>query len=351
MPITTDASFGINDLNSHRRIDACPVNECDEEPTQIGKLKICFKHGLEIHRSTYVYYNGDNAPEKKKARLRNFLSFRRDYVQTHILNNKHKAESHRLGSENSEDSLSWNIFAGLLHYERLHRVYNYITGETASHNNIELFLWGLKIDLNDDQHPNPWKPLSGVRNALEPRKEIRRFRTEPDIMILGPSHLVCIEAKFTSGNPIAINKYVAAGHKPKSKDALIERYIQRNKIWNPPLIKQLDVEEQEKVHSQLLRMLVFTSTIAQLVDRPNWIVANLVSNTQWRNRKNSREYDFNDPTHSIPTCVRSNFRFISWEDDIYKNILKNDSALDVLSKYMENKTANLKKAFDLTDCE
>ena len=97
-------------------------------------------------------------------------------------------------------------------------------------------------------------------------------------------------------------------------------------------------------------MLVFTSTIAKLEKR-KWIVANLISNTQWKDKKKSKSlgYDFNDPTSSIPASVRGNFKFISWEDNIYEKVLKNDQDLVRLSEYMKNKTANLKKAFEISN--
>jgi len=103
MTIIADTSFGTDNLTSLKP-NACPVKECNEEPTQIGKLKVCPKHGLEIHKSTFVYYNGEGLEDKKKSRLRNILPFGRDFVAKHILDNPHKAESYRLGSENSEDA-------------------------------------------------------------------------------------------------------------------------------------------------------------------------------------------------------------------------------------------------------
>ena len=158
-----------------------------------------------------------------------------------------------------------------------------------------------------------------------------------------PKHLVCIEAKFISGNPLAVDKEVSDGEKPKSREGLIGRYIQDNKIWKIPVINADDL--QGKVHSQLLRMIVFTSTIAQQIGR-EWVVANLISRTQWKNRTASG-YDFGDPTAWIPQRVKNNFRFISWEDDIYKNILNGDPQLSELSRYMLEKTANLTRAFEL----
>ena len=336
--------FGIDKLNSQKTEKACPVTGCNKNTESVGKFTICRTHGLEIHKSTYIYYNGDSRAEKKEAALRNFLPFGRDFVAKHIIGNPYKAESYRLGSENSEDALTWNIFAGLLYYKKLHKIYNQLTEENTASNQLDLFLWGLKIDFNAQQSL-PWHRLLEVREVLEPRREIRRFPTELDIMISGPTHLVCIEAKFTSGNPVVLNEKDVKDEKPKSREGLIERYIMRNKICNSPVIKSEELGD--KIHSQLLRMLVFTSTMAQLEKR-KWIVANLISKTQWNKKKNiSCGYDFNDPKSSIPAGVRNNFKFISWEHDIYEKILKNDPALVELSDYMKNKTANLGKAFEI----
>ena len=342
---STEVLFGIDKLTSQRNKEKCPVIGCNEKTESDGKFPICCRHGLEIHKSTFIYYNGKSLEDKKKARLRNLLPFGRDFFAKHILDNPHKAESHRLGSENSEDALTWNIFGGLLYYERLHQVYNQLTGANSSPNQLKLFLWGLKIDFSVQQ-TETWEPLMKVRKHLE--KDIKRFFTEPDIMILGPNHLVCIEAKFTSGNQIVMKeKPDMEGEKPNSREGIIERYIRRNKMWNPPMITPEELGEN--IHSQLLRMLVFTSTMAQLEKR-NWIVANLISKTQWDKKSNkSGGYGFDDPTPSIPSSVRNSFKFISWECDIYENVLKRDPALVELSKYMKNKTANLQKAFEISD--
>jgi hypothetical protein len=341
--IKTNDSFGIHDLSSQRNTDLCPIKNCNVSPESNGKFSICPRHGLELHKTTYVYYNGNNAEDKKKALLRNILPCEKSFMEKRILGNKQKAESYRLGYENSEDALTWNIFASLSHFHRLHNVYNNLTGETANENQLKMILWGLEIDF-DGQLAKQRPSLIKVRNQLEP--DIKRFKTEPDIMILGPTHLICIEAKFTSGNPIAIDRENGEGEKPKSREGLINRYICKNKLWKTPVINPEDIGE--KVHSQLLRMLVFTSTMAQLENR-DWIVANLTSRTQWANKQTrTNDYDYNDPTSSIPINVRNKFRFISWEKDIYEKVIKKDTELKEVSKYMQEKTANLKKAFDIS---
>ena len=255
---STNYLFGIDKLTSQRTEKKCPVIGCNENTESTGKFPICRTHGLEIHKKTFIYYNGNSREDKKKALLRNLLPFRSDFVANYIIGNKYKAESYRLGSENSEDALTWNIFAGLLYYKQLHKVYNHITEENSTSNQLDLFLWGLKIDFNA-QESSPWHRLLEVREILEPHREIRRFPTEPDIMILGPTHLVCIEAKFTSGNPIVLNGKDVEGEKPKSREKLIERYIIRNKICNPPVIKQEELGD--KIHSQLLCKGVFSLRI------------------------------------------------------------------------------------------
>ncbi len=349
MRIKAEDSFGLSNLTDQKankpRPISCPIKGCNNELEIHGKYSVCSAHGLELHNNTFVYYNGDDVEDKTKARLRNILPFAKGFFEKHILDNKLKAESHRLGNENSEDALTWNIFAGFLHYNKMHTIYNKITGENASTDKLRLFLWGIEINF-DAPKVEFWQPLLRVRNELE--KDIKCFHTEPDIMILGPKYLVAIEAKFTSGNTVAIDKETSTdGEKPKSREGLINRYIVNNTIWKQPVIGPEDIGE--KVHSQLLRMLVFTSTMAQL-EKKDWIVANLVSKTQWCQKKKhkAKEYDFNDPTSSIPATVRSNFKFISWEDNIYKEIIKEDSELTELSKYMREKTANLKTAFDLS---
>jgi len=339
--IETNATFRLNDVTSRRAENACPVIGCRETTSVIGKHPVCPLHGLEIHKATFVYYNGASHAARTQACLRNLLPFRKDFAAEHILDSSHKLEAHRLGHENSEDALTWNIFGGLLHYERLHRVYNLLTSAQSSASQLALFLWGIRIDF-DSQAPELWPRLAEFRRSLEP--DIDKFPTEPDIMLLGPTHLLCIEAKFCSGNPLAVDAEVKPGEKPKSRQGLMDRYLRGNKLWPTPAIKPEDLGEV--VHSQLLRNLVFASTVGQLEGR-DWMVANLVSKTQWKNRRKVYGYDFTDPTPSIPAVAQSRFKFISWEDEIYNRVLKDDPVLAELAEYMRTKTVNLTRAFSL----
>lgn len=348
MIITANASFGLDDLTIERGPHGCPVIGCKNESIKHraeGSRKefyFCEEHGLKIHNRTFVYYNGDSPEDRRKARLRNFLPHGRDFVDKHILGNPAKAESHRLGAENSEDALTWNIFGELHRRGQLHLVYNLLTGETATSGQVTLFLWGLKIDF-DAGKAEFWQQLKDIRDELE--KGIKRFHTEPDIILLGPSKLIVIEAKFTSGNPVCVEGADADDEKPKSRLGLIQRYIENNKLWRSPVLCGRDVGE--KVHSQLLRMIVFGGTLAQMSNL-DWKIVNLVSRTQWnqgRPRK-TKGYDFENPTAFIPEKVRDRFRFLYWEE-LYDLILSKESHLEEVANYMQKKTANLSKAFRL----
>src|SRR5262249_32942684 len=123
-----------------------------------------------------------------------------------------KAES-RFGSEMSEDALSWNVFVSLAEARKLREVTKFLTGKDL-HSTPQLYLWGCRIDDPDRKH-ELYEPLRRVRAKLEPdmRKFVTEldtrsnFVTEPDIMLVAEGELlVCIEAKFGSGNTLARNR-------------------------------------------------------------------------------------------------------------------------------------------------
>jgi hypothetical protein len=169
-------------------------------------------------------------------------------------------------------------------------------------------------------------------------------------LLLSPTRLVCVEAKFSSGNPICIDGKDEDGKKPKSRAKLVERYIENNQLWSQPTLTAQDVENVSgKIHSQLLRMFVFTSTMAQLHDKNlDWQVVNLVSETQWAKRGTSNKgYDFQNPALNVPKTVAGRFKFKFWEE-LYREVVAGNRDLQELATYMQNKTANLERAFNLT---
>jgi len=67
----------------------------------------------------------------------------------------------------------------------------------------EIYLWGLKVNLDDSSKPALFSQLKSACDTFE--KGITKYLTQPDIMLYVPGELLLlIEAKFTSGNPIAL---------------------------------------------------------------------------------------------------------------------------------------------------
>lgn len=334
----------------------CPVKGCVVQPlSQLTRgrwtFPYCEVHGLELHpnSNTFVYYNGEDLESKKRARLRNF-KWQQPFVKRHVLDNPTKAETHRLGYENSEDTLSWNVFVPLLETQQLEATMRWLLQghDTLIKEEPKLYLWGSEVDLSADRFES-FEPLGKARKFFEPN--IKRFLTEPDIMLITNSMVMCIEAKFTSGNPKAqARERVVSGEKPKSKLGLIDRYAKR---W-PESERHIRhaMLETGTLHSQLFRNVIFASWMAQELGR-DWHVVNLVSTTQWKLRATLRDmgYDFGNPTDAVRRYLRPayqrHFTWCTWEG-FYKDLIQGKPELESLSAYLEGKTAHLKRAFYLS---
>jgi hypothetical protein len=130
---------------------------------------------------------------------RNFI-VREDLLESIVLVPRGKPESYRLGSEMSEDALTWNVFVHLAETNGLRTAAEHLTGRPLS-GEPDLYLWGQHIDVSSVVR-GVYVPLNHVRDCLE--KTIRGFRTESDIMLVVQGEMViCIEAKFGSGNTLA----------------------------------------------------------------------------------------------------------------------------------------------------
>ena len=323
----------------------CPVSGCAaplEKAANPGdKVAYCPVHCIRIHPGsrTFVYYNGPDAPSKRNAALRNIL-FERDYFITHILGNAAKAETHRICHETSEDALTWNVFSRLASGRLLPTVLSTLT-RSCLKNEPELYLWGLKIGLHDSSPPSLFPPLERARSIFE--KGIRKFLTEPDIMLYVPGQmLVLVEAKFTSGNTIASASAAndVAGEKPKSLNGIVRRYrpaaLPPSSLLAPP--------SSGPFYSQLYRNLVFAIHMANDLG-VRWALVNLVCERQFHQRQ--RRVEFQDPSQFIhallPEKSRDQFLFYSWER-VYADHVAKTTGLEDLAEYMYNKSANGVKA-------
>jgi hypothetical protein len=350
-----DRIFGFPDFDL-TRVDsspfrACPIGGCSttltavtysRKPDKNGdpRTKLwCSAHGIRLHSGTFVYWNGRGPQDD--SRLRNFI-VRQDLVKAIALGSGAKAESHRLGYEMSEDALSWNVFVRLAEAGKLKDAANFLTGRSLS-SEPDLYLWGKRIDIHGHERGR-FEPLWAVRERLE--KGIHSFNTEPDIMLVVEGEIViCIEAKFGSGNSLAYGEEQKKGEKPTSHSGLIEKYLaDSTKAGTRVAIRSENIGTN--LYSQLFRNLVFASEMAER----EWHVVNLVSRTQHLLGKESARSSFADPTDDVFSFLspesRSRFTYRTWED-LYSQLIKDTPLLKDLAHYMKTKSAHFRRAFEV----
>jgi hypothetical protein len=323
----------------------CPIRGCStplvDIPYRKAQKPFCPEHGIRLHSGTFVYWNG---PERQaQAQLRNFC-IRPELASEVALGAATKAESYRLGYEMSEDALSWNVFVGLAESGKLREAASFLTGRTVRAE-PDLYLWGLRIDVRGGKRGR-FPPLDNIRDLLE--RDIRKFKTEPDIMLVVEGQLVvCIEAKFGSGNPIAYDSAPTPGAKPTERGALLARYLPKE-IRPDTRAAILESEISGTFHSQLFRNIVFASEMAA---GSNWHVVNLVSSTQGGvDRRASARYSFANPEESIRRYlhpdVRESFTYRTWEN-LHGALTQDTPVLAALDRYLRGKSAHYRQAFTL----
>jgi hypothetical protein len=204
-------------------------------------------------------------------------------------------------------------------------------------------LWGERIDARGGVN-GCYQQLVDTRRIFE--NDIPRFKTEPDSMLVLEGRVViCVEAKFGSGNPLAHHGKSKAGEKPTDRDGLLERYLDRATARTKGTIDRDGIGET--LHSQLFRNVVFASEMANNGD---WHVVDLVSATQWKLGKTTDKYSFDDPRPHVRSYLRSDcrdrFHFRTWEE-LYGKVVRNTQGLTQLGAYIETKSAHYKQAFNL----
>lgn len=305
----------------------CYVRGCSRwlaPPRRSFRGDICPVHKIRCHVS------GNNGTYSYVDPARNIIAGTKVFAD-HILGHPFKFESHRLGSEKSEDALTWNVFRFLYEHKQLARVAELFTGERHG-TEPQLFLWGIAIDSF-----RPWPLLIKARDRFERKLPVDRPLTEPDIALYLPGeYLVLVEAKFTSPNTYYEQAYRKT---PTSLTAaeLIHYY------WHPGAqIVNVDAAcEAERVPQQLWRNMVFAEYMAQqggLGARAYHV--NLVRHFC----EASIEHEFRSLLHPEFNC---RFHRCTWEQ-VHASVCGLDR-FELLNRYVRNKTAGLRPAFSLPD--
>jgi hypothetical protein len=302
----------------------CYVRGCQHflrRPTRFARGEECPDHGIYCHYSRY------GATYSYRDVRRNIIASP-DLFAQRIVGHPFKYESHRLGSENSEDALSWNVFRSLQEAGLLAAVAKLMTGEDYPQE-PDLYLWGIRV--SDDSF-ELWDLLIAARERFESNLPVKRPLTEPDIALHLPGkYLVLIEAKFTSPNPV-----YQRGPRKDAQSLTLEELLEI--YWDSSLriLNHSKAHSSDRIHYQLWRNMVFAEWMARLASpRTQPYHANLVR----------RRYELEaNPEFSellaADSCNR--FRVCCWEFII--NACENLRP-QVLGHYLQTKTARLQKAF------
>jgi hypothetical protein len=265
---------------------------------------------LRFHASpTYVLHE----------RLDNFIAGHR-LIQDALDRKWKKAETHRLGHENSEDALTWNVFRSLQEADALDLALRVLGGSIPT-GPLELYLWGRHISLDETSE---WEGLSAARDAIEPGGG---QQTEPDCCIRVPGQaLILIEAKF--GSPTATKR------DDKARNDWLDRYAEscpgvfdREAILNTPPVS---------FPEQLLRNVALGLRMCQPGERV--IVVALM-----------RDSD-QTPAHMISRQCLSQHIEVEIKRSTWESIyaaLPHSRRLSALRTYLERKSYRLQRAFDL----
>jgi len=253
----------------------------------------------------------------------------RDLIGEAISGQWGKADTGRLGNENSEDALTWNVLRSLQEAGCLSiaaRVLADAEAVTEITAEPELFFWGRRLELD---RAEAWTELQTVRDELEPGQG---QQTEPDacLHIAGWGWLF-IEAKFGTGTDVYDD--------PARVEAWLERYSAACPgVFDDEAIRAVKLREFPQ---QLLRNVAFAHKLKG--EGEHAMVVALVRD--------------NDPTEIerwVGRCLAAtadvSFRRETWEA-LYRALDPDQANLEQLRLYMENKSYGLRQAFALAEAE
>jgi hypothetical protein len=306
----------------------CPLIGHDHGPLEWA---IYAKHekATELHGSPLISFRASPTFVYKDT-LDNFI-VGRDLMRQALEGTWAKAETWRLGFENSEDALSWNVFRLLQETGHLRTAVRLFAGVDTDEE-PELYLWGRRVGFDT---VGEWANLTKIRDELEPRPlnlatGRRHQQTEPDVVLHVRSWgWIFIEAKFGSKT----DTY---------KTDRIEEWIGRYSAPCPGAFDEAAIRtiDRARFPQQLLRNLAFAYRMREHTEQA--IVVALV-----------READTAEIVSWVAQCLVPNgplqFARSTWEA-LYR-ALPVDPSLKRLRDYFESKSVGLRPAFAITSVQ
>lgn len=324
--------YGLADLNPRVIVDEgterwvkCYVQHCEQwlrPPRRSFAGDVCPIHGIRCHVSgatgTYSYSQAE----------RNIIVARRDFT-AQIRGHEFKFESHRLGSERSEDALTWNVFRSLYERRVLAEFVNLFINEMHAVE-PDLYLWG--INMKDFR---AWQLLIDARNQFESNLPVERPLTEPDIALHLPGkYLILIEAKFTSDNT-----FYDRGHRKNAHSLTAEELVSLYHFPQACITNRTAASTAGRIPQQLWRNMVFAEYMARH-DAPTTRAYHL--NLVRLLAEQQIEAEFRSLLHR---SYQDRFGRVTWEEIYVRaHFLK---GLELLVRYLKEKTAGLRPAFHL----
>ena len=190
----------------------------------------------------------DNPALKKKA----------EYLREKYTRGKVKGLS-RLGSENSEDARSWNLFRTLQLHNDMKKYYSFIEIRDECE---RILFWGL-----DPETGKFGRDLKSVLNDIEPPDLWKVQQTEPDIIVMGQKTIIFTECKL--GRP---GENIDAWNRKGAFTSKHELY----KNSARPFFKQILIEKFEveaRRYYQLLRNYIIGEHFAHRLNKVFHLVA------------------------------------------------------------------------------
>lgn len=183
-----------------------------------------------------------------------------------------------LGSINSEDALTWNVFRYLDSYNILFLFSEIL--KNGNFNDVKLLVWSLAFNDKD-------KELQYVVGS-EIRRIDGKYRgqiTEPDIIIETEDEVYIIECKLGMPESYPGHLWEGKGNGPvkRFEDYLVE--------YENPFINMKECNEFYQEAYQLFRMAFYAYRIGRILKKKSYIVS-LVNKTWWELKKQNSSPKF-----------------------------------------------------------
>jgi hypothetical protein len=316
--------YGVRDIEVKGHIDGdriqCHIKEClsvVRKPTKVNLTppdSLCKTHGIYVHGNKYRYQDW----------TRNIIWPETERITWHA-NNKREGRKRRvdsleagnperMGNENSEDAVTWNVFWGFDRMKSVGELLPVLTGgEVATSKSCRAFYWTL-------EHPaGIWAPFARASAYFG---EPALMGTEVDVILHDEGRcLIFVEAKFGSGNKV-----------PATNSS---RYT------GTPWFKE-SMKSFPQFQYELARNWVIGSYLAtEILKVPFWLISLVREEAKAEATIEDRFYR----THCRP---RAEWHFcrVTWEEIARVGLpMLPEPERGVMGRYFQGKTLNLKPAF------